>query len=54
MTLVTQNIDGLHQAAGSTTVHEVHGSLFQIVRMTSNREVETLRREGSPGRRQRT
>ncbi len=24
--VVTQNIDGLHQAAGSQTVHEVHGS----------------------------
>ncbi len=25
--LVTQNIDGLHQAAGSAIVHELHGSL---------------------------
>src|SRR5215510_10588051 len=24
--VVTQNIDGLHQAAGSQTVHEVHGN----------------------------
>jgi NAD-dependent deacetylase len=31
VTVVTQNIDGLHQAAGSEEVHEVHGSLFQIV-----------------------
>ena len=29
--VVTQNIDGLHQDAGSTEVHEVHGSLFEIV-----------------------
>ena len=35
VTVVTQNVDGLHQEAGSTTVHEIHGSLFQI---------ETLRR----------
>ncbi len=28
--LVTQNVDGLHQAAGSTGVIEVHGSLWQI------------------------
>lgn len=28
--IVTQNIDGLHQAAGSNTVWEVHGSLFKI------------------------
>ena len=25
--VVTQNIDGLHQAAGSTTVYELHGSI---------------------------
>ncbi|HVP11608.1 MAG TPA: Sir2 family NAD-dependent protein deacetylase [Phycisphaerae bacterium] len=31
VTVVTQNIDGLHQDAGSTKVHEVHGSLFEIV-----------------------
>jgi NAD-dependent deacetylase len=29
--VITQNIDGLHQRAGSTTVREVHGSLFEIV-----------------------
>lgn len=27
--VVTQNVDGLHQAAGSTTVAELHGSLFR-------------------------
>ena len=31
VTVVTQNIDNLHQEAGSTIVHEVHGSLFEIV-----------------------
>ncbi|MCE5268991.1 MAG: iron dicitrate transport regulator FecR [Planctomycetaceae bacterium] len=31
VTVVTQNIDNLHQEAGSTLVHEVHGSLFEIV-----------------------
>lgn len=29
--VVTQNIDRLHQDAGSTVVHEVHGSLFDVV-----------------------
>jgi len=29
--VVTQNVDGLHQEAGSDRVHEVHGSLFSIV-----------------------
>ncbi|MDR0347287.1 MAG: NAD-dependent protein deacylase [Coriobacteriales bacterium] len=27
--VVTQNIDGLHQAAGSRTVHELHGSIHR-------------------------
>ena len=31
VTVVTQNVDNLHQEAGSTTVHEVHGSLFEVV-----------------------
>ena len=31
VTVVTQNVDGLHQAAGSQVVHEVHGSLFEVV-----------------------
>lgn len=29
-TLITQNIDGLHQAAGSTHVLELHGSLARV------------------------
>ncbi len=28
--LVTQNVDGLHQAAGSTTVIELHGSIGRV------------------------
>jgi NAD-dependent deacetylase len=31
VTVVTQNVDGLHQTAGSSTVYEVHGSMFQVV-----------------------
>jgi NAD-dependent deacetylase len=31
VTVVTQNVDRLHQDAGSRVVHEVHGSLFDIV-----------------------
>lgn len=27
--VITQNIDGLHQAAGSETVHELHGSVLR-------------------------
>lgn len=29
-TVVTQNIDGIHQLAGSTTVHELHGGLWRL------------------------
>lgn len=29
--VVTQNVDGLHQDAGSTIVREIHGSLFKVV-----------------------
>jgi NAD-dependent deacetylase len=31
ITVVTQNVDGLHQEAGSTTVHEIHGTLMETV-----------------------
>lgn len=31
VTVITQNVDRLHQEAGSTAVHEVHGSLFDVV-----------------------
>ena len=31
VTVITQNVDALHQAAGSSVVHEIHGSLFDIV-----------------------
>jgi NAD-dependent deacetylase len=30
MTLITQNVDGLHQRAGSTGVLELHGSLLRV------------------------
>jgi NAD-dependent deacetylase len=34
VTVVTQNVDGLHQEAGNTVVYEVHGSLFEIVTLS--------------------
>ena len=30
VTIVTQNIDGMHQRAGSRKVHELHGSLWRM------------------------
>jgi NAD-dependent deacetylase len=32
VSVITQNIDGLHQRAGSSDVIEIHGSAFEIVR----------------------
>ncbi len=29
VTVITQNIDGMHQLAGSTRVHELHGSIWR-------------------------
>lgn len=50
--LVTQNIDGLHQAAGSGHVLEVHGTIWEVVclacgRLTPSRE-ELAREEPDP------
>jgi len=42
-TVITQNVDGLHQEAGSRQVREVHGSFFQVV-PRRNRKLRQLRR----------
>ncbi len=48
VTVITQNIDGLHQRAGSSRVLEVHGSLFATHARGAHRKgpvsVETLER----------
>lgn len=36
VTVITQNVDGLHTAAGSTSVLELHGSLQRVRCMLSN------------------
>lgn len=45
VTVVTQNVDGLHQEAGSTTVREIHGSLLRVVTLRK-RFVRLLTRAG--------
>jgi len=45
VTVITQNIDGLHSDAGSSVVHEIHGSLFEIVTL-GGRHVRRVRRDG--------
>uniref|UniRef100_A0A0A9VU74 NAD-dependent protein deacylase n=1 Tax=Lygus hesperus TaxID=30085 RepID=A0A0A9VU74_LYGHE len=56
LTIITQNIDGLHQAAGSKNVIELHGSLFKTqctkckdVRVNKDSPIcEALRGKGAP------
>ncbi len=45
VTVATQNIDGLHQEAGSTQVHELHGSLFVLRCNRCGRRVDVSREE---------
>ena len=45
VTVVTQNIDGLHQLAGSARIHELHGSLWRVRCDTCE---ETVTRRDSP------
>lgn len=44
-TIVSQNIDGLHQLAGSTDVLEVHGSLLEVVDVSTGKLVERFHRD---------
>ena len=39
-TLITQNVDGLHRAAGSRNLIELHGSLFRLRCLACGREEE--------------
>ena len=46
-TLITQNVDGLHELAGSRNVLEVHGSIWKL-RCTSCKRQQTDRRSPLP------
>ena len=48
LTLVTQNVDGLHARAGSPDVIEFHGNLFVDRCVRENRTVETASTDGYP------
>lgn len=42
VTVITQNIDRLHQFAGSTRVLEVHGSMYEVVGLSGDKSKRTL------------
>jgi len=44
VTIITQNIDGLHQDAGSSVVYEIHGSLLEVVTHRRRRFIRLLTR----------
>jgi NAD-dependent SIR2 family protein deacetylase len=51
--IITQNVDGLHQAAGAAGVTELHGSLHRVVCLTcwsrsSREELDTRLRAANP------
>jgi NAD-dependent SIR2 family protein deacetylase len=51
--IITQNVDGLHQAAGASAVTELHGSLHRVVclscwRRTSRAELDERLRAANP------
>jgi NAD-dependent SIR2 family protein deacetylase len=51
--VITQNVDGLHQAAGATDVTELHGSLAKVVCLTcgdrtSRWDLDVRMREANP------
>ncbi|MGC4807789.1 NAD-dependent protein deacetylase [Micromonospora sp. DT233] len=52
--VITQNVDGLHTAAGSTSVVALHGSLAEVVclgcgNLVSREEVHRRLRQANPG-----
>ncbi|MFG1869490.1 NAD-dependent protein deacetylase [Micromonospora arborensis] len=52
-TVITQNVDGLHGAAGSTSVIELHGRLDEVTcldcgNLTSREELDRRLREANP------
>jgi NAD-dependent deacetylase len=48
LTLVTQNVDGLHERAGSREVVRLHGSLWRLRCLAENREFDDARLDLEP------
>src|SRR5438132_45045 len=49
-TLVTQNVDGLHHAAGSRRVHELHGNIRRVKCFDRGHAVDAWREDETPPR----
>lgn len=49
MQIVTQNVDSLHQKAGSTNVVELHGNIMRTVCSLTGKEIEQGWLENNPG-----
>ncbi len=49
MLLVTQNVDGLHQLAGSTEVVELHGNIMRSICSETGKTIESSWIEANPG-----
>ena len=52
--IITQNVDGLHQAAGAAAVTELHGSLHRVVclscwQRSPREELDARLRAANPG-----
>jgi len=45
VSVITQNIDGLHHEAGSTNVWELHGSLLEVINAPERKIVKRFSRE---------
>lgn len=45
MSVITQNIDGLHLAAGSREVRQIHGSVFEVVTAKEGRWLKVLKHD---------
>jgi NAD-dependent deacetylase len=45
ITVITQNIDGLHQEAGSKIVYEIHGSILEVKEISGNKISSITRKE---------
>lgn len=48
--VATQNVDGLHQQAGSTSVVELHGNIMRSTCSATGRPIEDSWLESNPGR----